>query len=317
MDEDLPKQEFEAEHCWEAVDRVPGRPEMTAFRRRLRLHQSRWRESKGHPVGTQPIRPREGKPSRLVGSHLPLDYARDTGANFVSAAALDAARARTSITEPHQSFDYQRLRADLLWSPSMAFNLFGDLAADLGLADRAVHAWWPETPGTVNDVLFAHSPGWLDPSYLGNLMAWDVAFVLDLGDGTQGIVGVDIKYHDRTKRAESKPERLPRYVKVAKTSGIFGSGFTKAVNPTDLLVTWLEHLLVLSMLQHPSSSWRWGRYVVVYPAGNTDYAEAYTRYRGLLVDRSTFSSMTIEELLDAGVLPPRTTAALRDRYIPR
>jgi hypothetical protein len=317
MAEDLSQQEFEAEHCWETVDRVPGRPEMTEFRRRLRLHASRWRESKGHPIGTQPIQPRDGKPSRLVGSHLPLDYARDTGANFVTAAALEAARARTSITEPHQSFDHQRRWADLLWSPTMAFNLFGDLAADLGRADQAVHAWWPDTPGTVIDVLFAHSPGWLDPSYLGNLMAWDVAFVLDLGDGTQGIIGVDIKYHDATKRAESKPERLARYVKVARKSGIFAPRFVKSVNPTDLLVTWLEHLLVHSMLHHPSGEWSWGRYVVVYPGGNTDFAEAYARYRELLVDESTFSSMTLEELLGAGVLPKRTTAALRKRYVPR
>jgi hypothetical protein len=41
---------------------------------------------------------------------------------------------RTSVTEPHQSFDHQRLWADLLWSPTLAFNLFGDLAAGLALA---------------------------------------------------------------------------------------------------------------------------------------------------------------------------------------
>ena len=33
-------------------------------------------------------------------------------------------------------------------------------------------------------------------------------------------------------------------------------------------MTWLEHLLLLSMLQHPSGEWTWGRYVVVHPAGN-------------------------------------------------
>ena len=44
----------------------------------------------------------------------------------------------------------------------MCFNLFGDLAADLGLADRAVHTWWPDVPGTVSDIRFAHSPGRLD-----------------------------------------------------------------------------------------------------------------------------------------------------------
>jgi hypothetical protein len=34
------------------------------------------------------------------------------------------------------------------------------------------------------------------------------------------------------------------------------------------------------------------------------------------VDESTFSSVTIEKLLDAEVLPAKTTVALRDRYLP-
>jgi hypothetical protein len=311
----LSQEDLEAAHCWEPEDRVPGRPEMTEFRRRVRYHQSRWREAHGHPIGSQPIVPKPGARARPVGSRLPLDYARETGANFVTAAALDAARARTSMVEPHQSFDHQRLWGDLLWAPALAFNLFGDLAADLGLADRAVHTWWPDTPGTVIDARFAHSPGRLDPAYLGNLMAFDAAFVLDLGGGKQGIVGIDTDYHDRTKRAEPKPKRLPRYLEVAKRSGIFGRHAIDAVNGTDLLVMWLEHLLVLSMLQHSSGAWTWGRYVVVHPARNSDFADACARYRALLVDPSSFASVTIEELLDAGVLPKRTAAALRKRYI--
>ena len=144
---------------------------MTAYRRRLRYHQSQWREAHGHPIGTQPIVPRPGAPVRLVGSRVPLDYGRDTGANFLTSGALAAARARTSIIEPHQSFDHQRLWADLLSSEAVSFNLFGDLAADLERANRAVHTWWPDAPGTVCDVRFAHSPGRLDPRYLNSLRA--------------------------------------------------------------------------------------------------------------------------------------------------
>jgi hypothetical protein len=290
---------------------------MTAFRRQLRYHQSRWRESKGHPIGTQPIVPKPGHAARPVGSRLPLDYARKTGANFVTAGALDAARTRTSVIEPHQSFDHQRLWADLLWSPAMAFNLFGDLAADLGLADRAVHTWWPDAPGSVYDVRFAHSPGRFDPAYLNSLRDFDAAFVLDLGNGTQGIGALATKYHDRTKTEIPKPSNLARYLEVAERSGIFASGATDSVKGrSDLAVVWLEHLLLLSMLQHPSGLWRWGRYVVAHPAGNSDFADACARYRELLVDQSTFSSVTIEELLDAKVLPARTTAALRERLLP-
>jgi hypothetical protein len=312
------RQELEAAHCWEADDQIARRPAISEFRRRTRYHQAQWREANGHPIGSQPIAPRRGgRPARLVGSRLPLAYAKETGANLLTAAARDAARSRTSVIEPHQSFDHQRLWADLLSSEALAFNLFGDLAGDPRLADRAVHTWWPDAPGTVREVRFAHSPGWLDPAYLNSLRAFDAAFVLDRGDGTQGIIGVDTKYHERIKSEIPKPENLRRYVEVAERSGVFGRGAIDAVKGrSDLAVMWLEHLLLHSMLQHPGGKWRWGRYVVVHPAGNSDVADACARYGHLLADGSTFSSVTLEELLDAKALPARTTAAARDRYLP-
>jgi PD-(D/E)XK nuclease superfamily len=317
MSEALSQAELEAEHCWDPNDRVPGRPGMTAFRRSVRLHQSRWRESNGHPIGTQPIRPRpEGPSPRLVGSRLPLDYALETGANFPTAPALEAARTRAGMTERQQSVDWQGMWADLLSSTTMCFNLFGDLSADLDLADRAVHTWWPGTPGHVRDIRFEHSPGRLDPAYIGNLSALDTAVVLDLGAGRRGVVGVEAKYHERIKREIPKPARLARYVEVAETSGAFGPGAIDAILGTDLLVMWLDHLLLLSMVQHPSGTWRWGRLVNIHPAGNTDYVEACERYRSLLVDDSTFAAVTLEELLDAGALPPATAPAFRARYLP-
>lgn len=254
--------------------------------------------------------------ARFVGSRLPLGYARETGANFLGDGALDAAKARSSAKEPHQSLDAQRLWADLLSSTATCFNLFGDLATNLGLADRAIHAWRPDAPGTVLGVRFEHSPGRLNRDYIGNLISFSAAFLLESGHGTKGIIGLVIRYHEPTKRQLPKPTRLARYVEVTERSGVFKPGAIDAVNGTDLLMMWLEHLLVLSMLQHPSRTWDWGRFVLVHPAGNTDFADACDRYRDLLVDQSSFSSMTVEELLDADVLPARTAAALRKRYIP-
>ncbi|MGZ4300525.1 MAG: PGN_0703 family putative restriction endonuclease [Gaiellaceae bacterium] len=312
------QQELEAAHCWEPDDRVPRRPAMTEFRRRLRLHQAQWRDAHGHPIGTQPIAPKpDGKPVRPVGSRLPFDYARETGANFITAGALEAVRARTSMTEPHQSFDHQRLWADLLWSPALCFNLFGDLAGDPGLADQALRSWFPDAPGAVSEVRFAHSPGRFDPTYLNSLRAFDAAFVLELDDGTEGIVGVTTKYHEWGKPETPKPSNLPRNREVAETSGAFAAGAVDVLKGrTDLAVMWLEHLLLLSMLQHASGRWSWGRYVVVHPAGNSDVTDAVRRYRDLLVDESTFFTVTIEALLDGDLLPAKTTSALGDRYLP-
>jgi hypothetical protein len=311
----LTRQELEAAHCWEADDHVPREPEMTEFRRRLRYHQAQWRESNGHPIGSQPIVPREGKPSRPVGSRLPLDYARETGANFLTPGALQAATARAATVERHQTFDHQRLWADLLWSPSMAFNLYGDLAADHELADRAVHAWWPDAPATVSDVRFAHSPGRFDPEYLNSLRAFDAAFVLEQGDA-RAVIGVSVNYHDWLKPEIPKPRNMPRNREVAERSGVFRAGAVEEMKGRSALcVMWLEHLLLLSMLQHPGGEWSWGRYVVVHPAENSSVAEGCARYRDLLLDGSTFSSMTVEELLRADVLSRRTVKALRERYL--
>ncbi|MDJ0768978.1 MAG: hypothetical protein QNJ12_09295 [Ilumatobacter sp.] len=302
-------------HCWEADDRVPRRPAMTAFRRRARLQQARWREADGHPIGTQPIVPKPGGKVREVGSRLPLEYARETGANFLTPAAVDAAHWRTEHPEPHQSFDHQRLWADLLSSQALAFNLFGDLAADAALADDALRRWLPGTHGRVSEVRFAHSPGRLDPGYLSSLRAFAAAFVLDLPDGGDGIVAVGVRYHERNKAETPRPENRGRYIEVASRSGAFAPGAVDALlERSDLCVMWLEHLLLLSMLQHEGGRWTWGRAVVVYPAGNADVADACARYRALLTDESTWTSTTLEDLLDTGALPGRSAARVRERY---
>lgn len=318
MASELTQEELTAAHCWEPDDRVPRDPAMTAFRRSIRYHQTRWREAKGHPIGTQPIAPRPGDDRvRLVGSRLLLDHARATGANFVTPAALEAASRRAAAAEPHQTFDHQRLWADLLSSAALAFNLFGDLAADHGLATRAVRSWWPDAPGTVTDVRFLHSPGRLDEAYLGSLRVFDAAFVLDIGDGSHGVIGVDTKYHERAKPETPRPSNLWRYLEAAERSGAFRPGAIGGLRGrSELAEIWLEHLLLHSMLQHPSGRWTWGLYVVVHPAGNTHIADACARYEELLADRSTFMTTTLEALLDARALPRATSAVLRERYLP-
>jgi hypothetical protein len=310
-------EELQAAFCWEADDQIPRRPAMTAFRRAARYGQAQWREANQHPIGTQPIVPKPTDTQvRPVGSRLPLDYARSTGANFLTSAALDAVRARTAYIEARQSIDHQRLWVDLLSSPALSFNLFGDLAADLPLADRAVHHWFPDAPGHVSELRFAHSPGWFDPAYINSLRSFDTVFVLDLDDGSRGIVAVSVKYHERNKPETPRPDNLARYTVVAERSQLFAPGAIDTLKKrSDLCVMWIEHLLLFSMLQHPSAGWMWGRYLVVHPAGNCDLVDACGRYRAMLADDATFATMTLEQLLDTGTLRGSTVKALRGRYL--
>jgi hypothetical protein len=290
---------------------------MTRFRQLMRYQQARWRETHGHPIGSQPIAPRpHDKGVRPVGSRLPIAFAREHGVNFLTPAALVAAQARTALVEPHQGLDHQRLWADLLSSEALAFNLFGDLAADPELADRALHAWWPDAPGTVREVRFAYSPGRLDPAYLGSLRAFDAAFILEIGDGTRGIVAIDTKLHERNKPETPKPSNLWRYLEVAERSGVFApDAVDRLGRRSDRAVMWLEHLLLLSMLQHPGGAWTWGRYVVIHPVDNPDVTDLCARYRHALADGSTFDSMTIEDVIDTGILPAQAAESLRERYV--
>jgi len=106
-------------------------------------------------------------------------------------------------------------------------------------------------------------------------------------------------------------------MEVCHRSGAFAPTARRLLEPSDLAEMWLEHLLMLSMLQHKSGRWTWGRYVVVHPAGNTDAANAVARYRDLLTDDATYADMTFEALLATRALPPALTKALRTRYLPR
>lgn len=307
------RDELVAAACWVDVDRVPHQPEMTRYRRQARYHQARWRAEQGHPIGTHPIA--GGPGSRLLGSRLPLDYAKRTGANFLTPAVRRAVEHRLAHPQRWQTLAEDRLWADLLSSMPMCFNLFGDLHDDLARADTAVHRWWPSTPGRVAAVNFEWSPGRRQPDYLANQSAFDVAFVLDLPDGGHGVVGVETKYHEHAVvERPPPPERLARYLEVTDRSGVFTAGAGADLVGTPLQQLWLDHLLVLAMLRHPTGRWRSGQFVVVVPAGNLSIIGAADRYRQLLVDDATFRVTTLEELLE-GVDDHRLRRQLHARYL--
>jgi hypothetical protein len=132
------------------------------------------------------------------------------------------------------------------------------------------------------------------------------------------VIGIETKYHEdiRRERVPHAEKRLRRYREVTEAAEVFPEGWESRVVGTDLQQFWLDHLLLLSMLQHPDAGWRWGRFVVVYPAANPSVRDAVQRYRALLCAPETFEARTIEELLDKHVLQaPPTEAAFRSRYL--
>ena len=304
-----------AAHCWFDVDRVPCDPATTAWKRRARWGQAQWREARGYPDGSHPYV--GGAGATPVGSRLELAFARASTANFVTPGAVAAVRSRLATPEQYQMLKEDRLWADLLSSMPMCFNLFGDLAGDGEGAQRAVRAWWPDVPSGEVRVRFEHSPGRRDPLFLGNQSAFDVAFDIDAGQGTRAIVGVETKYHEHAKSEEPpKPAALARYVQVTERSGVFVDGWRDGIIGTNLQQVWLDHLLVLSMLQHPSKRWTRGRFVLAFPSANPSFAATSARYRSVLRDQATFDARTIESLLATPLaLGEESSHQFRRRYL--
>jgi hypothetical protein len=310
-------EELAAAHCLFGVDRVPGQPaEVTEFKRRARWQQAWWRQHKGLPIGEH-VPPRSSEPV-ANGSRTDYEYGRREGCNFLSAKIRSAVEDRLANPQRHQTLDQRRLWSDLLSSMPFCFNLFGELHGEPERLATAVDALWPGHPGVAETLEFEWSPGRLDPDYLNNRSAFDAAILLGLPNNRGGVVGIETKYHEDIRR-EQPPDpktRLPRYRAVTEQSGIFGPGWERKVLGTDLQQFWLDHLLVLSMLQHPAGRWEWGRFVVVYPAANVSVRDASRRYADLLAVPDTFEARTVEALLADQVLHHRATAdAFRERYL--
>jgi hypothetical protein len=285
---------------------------MTQFKRSLRSHQARWRVARGLQEGEHP-------PGQANGSVLSWAEG-EAFANFLSPAIIRSVEHRLAAEqrEKGQQFDPVRLKTHLLSSMPMCFNLFGELHGNPErITTVGQKLWGLEQPGL--EVRFEWSPGRGDPDYSGDGTAFDVALLFGDADEQQTVIGIETKYHEHAV-AEATPKattRLPRYREIAERSGAFAEDWEDRILGTPLQQIWRDHLLLLSLLQHPSRRWGAGKYVLVYPAGNAAFDRLGQQYREVLADESTFDIATIESLLDAHALhEPETERKFRERYVP-
>ena len=319
MTEPPTREQLEAAHCWwDAADRVPGRPEMTEFRRRLRYHQAQWREANGHPIGTQPLvpRPSDTKVSP-VGSRIPLGL-REGHRRQLPHQERSGGCERPDLV--HRAPPELRSPAPLGRSPLFGGDVVQPVRRSGGRPRTGRPCGSRLVAGRTGDRLrrpLRPLAGPLRRPVPGKPQRLRGGLHPRSGRWHQG----DREHQRQLPRADqagdSEADPAGHYGSIAERSGVFAPGAIALVNRrSDLLEMWLRHLLLLSMLQHPSGTWAWGRHVVLYPEGSPDFVEATARYSDLLVDRSTFSTMTIEDLLDSGQLPTKATTSLRRRYVP-
>jgi hypothetical protein len=279
------------------------------FQRRARLLQALWREARGLPIG-------ERRPGVPLGSRLPRDSARESGANLMTPAARDAARREVAAMHAGsgQKIDEDRLWANLLSSQPLAFSLFADLARDLDLATRVLRRVWPERVAGVTGIKFEYSPGRGLAKYTHDRTAFDVYVEHTTAHGGRGFIGIEVKYHEALTDAPAA--HRSRYDAVTEAMGCFEPELVKALRAKPLEQLWRDHMLAGSMLLETSAGWETGLYAFLHPKDNEPCRRAAQAYRDHLSDASSFDAVTLETLvaaLEAEGAP--WVSELRDRYL--
>jgi hypothetical protein len=209
------------------------------FQRRARILQALWREEQGFPCGEHG----RGNTTRPLGSRLPMPWAEETLANFMTERTR--AVVRQEVCDPLRSagklYGKPRIFNDLLSSQPLCFNLFAELCFDLRLASGVVADLTRGRFVDVREIKFEHSPGRGDLRYTGDRSAFDVFLQCRTASGGRGFIGIEVKYHEDLRGGAG--EHHARYDEIAARMGCFAPQASASLHSAPLQQIWRDHLL--------------------------------------------------------------------------
>ena len=273
-----------------------------AFTRRMRLHQSWYRDSVlDVPYGTGPT----SRHKTPYGNML-AEAAADTGLNFLTPGILGVVKDRLK-TERRKGevLDEFRLMRNMLSSQPMAFNLFGELAVDHELAARLVRALsekqWKKQIARgirkVTDVRFEWAPEPAD-EYLHDRTAFDTFIEYELEDGGLGFVGIETKLTEPFSPNDYDKPEYRRWMKPTGNRPWTPDAVDKVADKKHNQI-WRDHLLAWSLLNQPEPKYKTGMLAVVYHPEDSRCESVIEGYRKLLRDEATFSALDLKDILSA------------------
>lgn len=286
------------------------RTDLSEFQRRARVLQSMWRQEHNIPCGEH-LGP---SGARSLGSRLPMPWAQETLANFLSKSVRDIVR--TEVCDPVRSagklYGKPRIFNDLLSSQPLCFNLFGELTCNLPLASALVSHLSNGRFSEVTSISFEFSPGRGDCRYLNDGSAFDVFLRCRTASDGVGFIGIEVKYHENL--AGTAGTHKDRYDEVADRMGCFASDST-SLKSSPLQQIWRDHLLAgITRIEDGYSD---ALFVILYPWDNPHVSAALSDYRMQLLNSDSFAAWTIEDVI--GKLRDLSDAtwidAFSDRYL--
>ena len=269
-----------------------------AFTRRMRLHQSWYRDSVlDVPYGTGPT----SRHMTRYGNML-AEAAADTGLNFLTPGIRGVVKDRLEAERRKgEVLDRFRLMRNMLSSQPMAFNLFGELALDHELAAKLVRDRWGRQIARgikkVSAVRFEWAP---EPAaeYLDDRTAFDVFIEYETDDARKGFIGIETKLTEPFSPNDYDKPEYRRWMKPAGNRP-WKLGVDDKVADKRHNQIWRDHLLAWSLLNHPGSEYETGMLAVVYHPEDSRCESVIEGYRQLLRDEATFSALHLKDIVSA------------------
>lgn len=270
---------------------VLERTDLSVFQRRARVLQSLWRQERSFGCGEH----HGPKGARPLGSRLPMPWAYETLANFLTDPIRDVVRAEVLDEKASEGKLYGKPRIfnDLLSSQPLCFNLFGELSRDLPLASAVVSDMTGGLFTEVTGIEFEWSPGRCEPHYLNDRSAFDVFLRCRTAAGGKGFIGIEVKYHENLKGPPG--EHKKRYEEVASAMGCFSED-VETLKKSPLQQIWRDHLL--AGVTRIADGFEDGLFVTLYPKDNLDVASALNDYHTQLLNDGSFTGWTLEDFVE-------------------
>lgn len=257
------------------------------FATRARLLQSIWRSEQGYSF-------------EKYGNFLELEFAKESGANFLTKGIYDLVKfevdnKRTEgkvIKEP-------RIWNNLLSSQPLAFNVFGELSRDLNLATLVFRSLFPQRKiGCVTEIKFEYSPGRRNPKYTSDSSAFDVFIEYENKLSEYCFFGIEVKYAENLNDEPATHKEVYSYI--AEESNIFDMSNLPKLKNKPIQQVWRDHLLALSLFI-TNNDYQLGDFIYLYPKGNLECQSAIEKYKATFNEKvpNYFKQLTLEDLLEA------------------
>ncbi|HLK92772.1 MAG TPA: hypothetical protein VKZ18_22965 [Polyangia bacterium] len=256
------------------------------FKRRARLHQSRFR------VTTLGLPACRGYGNRLSAADA------IAGKNFYRwPGMLAAVERRFGLSDTKLTFD-------MLRSEHIPFNFFVPLKEHPAMIALA-REWCGVQVAEIISVEIEWAPA-PKARFLDDNTSFDAYVEYRAADGVRGAIGIEVKFTERaypwgkTERRRMFDDQS-RYLAVHRASGVYGAGGLDLLRTPRFKQLWRNQLLGEAMLQCPELGLGHFTSVLLHPKDNAHFVEATREYERLLAPARTsavFRGVTFESFIE-------------------